>query len=413
VTLGQSAILYIFIDDRYVIAHGSSPFTWLTDGSSGAVFRDTGLDIMLDEVNGRNVLQRFHIYGARVPAGTYTLGASCDGTGGRNFYAIAAIRGALIAGAERIGGVTAGEPGIVCGPGPGGLQEESPAFMDRPVSISDARDYCWRDVPDELLGADYVMTYNDDKMPRDTYNDRQWPNNPYDVSYSVTLHESVELCLFIDRRYVSTHGDPPFGWLTDGSCGAVFEDTGLEIMLDELGGRNVLQPFSVYSANVPAGTYTFGPACDGDADRNFYAIAAAIGRGEDFETGDFSSYDWQHGGGVAPWQIISEQAHSGTYSAQAGYISEDKDSVLAVTLDCLDGDVSFSVKTSSEEYCDMRIFTIDGWTVGEWSGELDWTEVSFPVTAGIHTFEWIYAKDGSVDEGEDTAWIDDIRFPAK
>jgi hypothetical protein len=46
---------------------------WLTDGSSGAVFVDTGLDIVLNEVGGRDVLQPFDVYGAEVPAGTYIL----------------------------------------------------------------------------------------------------------------------------------------------------------------------------------------------------------------------------------------------------------------------------------------------------------------------------------------------------
>ncbi len=62
-------------------------------------------------------------------------------------------------------------------------------------------------------------------------------------------------------------------------------------------------------------------------------------------------------------------------------------------------------------YFDYLKFYIDGLKQDEWSGEQDWTKVSFPVTAGIRTFEWTYSKDGSMSEGEDTAWIDDIVFP--
>jgi len=47
----------------------------------------------------------------------------------------------------------------------------------------------------------------------------------------------------------------------------------------------------------------------------------------------------------------------------------------------------------------------------KWSGEEDWAEVSFHVDGGERTFEWIYSKDGSASEGDDTAWIDDIVFP--
>ena len=40
-----------------------------------------------------------------------------------------------------------------------------------------------------------------------------------------------------------------------------------------------------------------------------------------------------------------------------------------------------------------------------------WGQVSYPVTAGIHTFKWTYYKDGSVSSGSDCAWVDYIIFP--
>ncbi len=57
------------------------------------------------------------------------------------------------------------------------------------------------------------------------------------------------------------------------------------------------------------------------------------------------------------------------------------------------------------------MFYIDGVKQDEWSGEQDWTQVSFSVTEGTRTFEWIYSKDYSISEGSDTTWIDDIVFP--
>ena len=56
-------------------------------------------------------------------------------------------------------------------------------------------------------------------------------------------------------------------------------------------------------------------------------------------------------------------------------------------------------------------FYIDGWMKNEWSGELDWEQVSYPVTAGTHTLMWIYSKSGSGVGGDDAIWIDDIEFP--
>ncbi|MGD8500457.1 MAG: hypothetical protein PVJ86_07400 [Phycisphaerales bacterium] len=158
-------------------------------------------------------------------------------------------------------GVTEGQPEIVTGPSPGGLQEGSHAFMDRPLDEFDTRNYHWENIPSELAGADYVMTYNEDCKPAYPY--------AYLVSYSVTLGRAAKLYIFVDQRYSA------FAWLTDGTSGAVFEDTGLDIDLNEVGGTGLLRPFYVYGAEVPAGTYILGPSCDTFGSRNFYSIAAA------------------------------------------------------------------------------------------------------------------------------------------
>ena len=46
-----------------------------------------------------------------------------------------------------------------------------------------------------------------------------------------------------------------------------------------------------------------------------------------------------------------------------------------------------------------------------WSGEQEWVQVSYPVMAGSHTFEWHYVKNSSDSSGQDTVWLDDITFP--
>ncbi len=80
-------------------------------------------------------------------------------------------------------------------------------------------------------------------------------------------------------------------------------------------------------------------------------------------------------------------------------------------VDCVDGDITFYRKVSSEDNFDYLRFYIDGVEQDKWSGGKDWERISFPVIAGTRTFEWIYSKDGSESEGNDTAWIDDIVFP--
>ena len=138
----------------------------------------------------------------------------------------------------------------------------------------------------------------------------------------------------------------------------------------------------------------------------------AVANVEDFETGDFSKFPWEHYGDETwTWDVTSRQKHSGAYSANAGSIDHDQSTTLQVTVDCRSGNISFYRKVSSELGYDYLKFYIDGVEKGKWSGEEDWAEVSFGVTAGTRTFEWTYSKDGSESEGDDTTWIDDIVFP--
>ena len=133
---------------------------------------------------------------------------------------------------------------------------------------------------------------------------------------------------------------------------------------------------------------------------------------EDFETGDFSMYPWEFIGN-AEWQITDLEVYEGVYSAKSGAISHNQYTTIFVELDVIaDGEISFWKKVDSENDYDYLIFYIDGVLQDEWSGNDDWSEESYFVTAGNHNFKWIYDKDGYVSSGQDCAWIDYIIFPA-
>ena len=131
---------------------------------------------------------------------------------------------------------------------------------------------------------------------------------------------------------------------------------------------------------------------------------------ENFESGDFSTLDWMTLGDEY-WFITSDESYSGNYSVQAGSIGENESSSLEVTLHCTAGEIRFYHKVSSELDYDSLTFYIDGIEQDKWSGERDWTAVSFPLIEGRRTFTWTYTKDDSVSSGSDAAWIDDIVFP--
>lgn len=131
---------------------------------------------------------------------------------------------------------------------------------------------------------------------------------------------------------------------------------------------------------------------------------------EDFETGDFSSYNWEFNS--YPWTITSANAHGGTYSAKSTNTNNSSNGTMSVTMDITsEGEISFYYKVSSENNYDKLYFYVDDVSQGYWSGTIDWTQFSTEVTAGIHTFMWKYYKDGSVSSGSDCVWVDDIEFP--
>ena len=132
---------------------------------------------------------------------------------------------------------------------------------------------------------------------------------------------------------------------------------------------------------------------------------------EDFESGNFESYEWEFGGN-ADWVITDSDVYEGAYSAKSGNIGDSQNSQLLITIDVTaDDQISFFRKVSSEGNYDYLRFYIDGVQQGAWDGEVDWAEVSYPVTAGEHTFKWAFEKDGSVSNGSDCGWIDYILFP--
>jgi len=107
------------------------------------------------------------------------------------------------------------------------------------------------------------------------------------------------------------------------------------------------------------------------------------------------------------------QANSGLYCAQAGPVADNQTSRLQLISKCGAGKATFSLKVSSELGWGKLTVGIDGILQGQWSDDVDWTQKVVPVTAGPHTFDWTYEKDGSSSQGADTARIDDITLPAR
>ncbi|MFU8844086.1 MAG: T9SS type A sorting domain-containing protein, partial [Bacteroidales bacterium] len=133
---------------------------------------------------------------------------------------------------------------------------------------------------------------------------------------------------------------------------------------------------------------------------------------EDWETGDMGQFAWQTGGN-GNWAVSTQNPFEGSYCVKSGAIGHNQNTWLSLEYEVFANDeISFMYKVSSENNYDFLKFYINNNLQGSWSGEQGWAEAVYPVTPGIHTFKWVYVKDGSVVGGGDCAWIDYILLPA-
>ncbi len=271
-----------------------------------------------------------------------------------------------------------------------------------------------------------------------------WYNLPNIDSSGTELYDTVTGCLYnifpsgsgeiISGRVTDTSGEP----ISDatvtaegrsGSYTAITNDKGIYALVN-------VGPYTAYIVSVTKSGYNFTSQAvstrkSEDSTRvsgnkwgiDFVGEDASVPSAgpvppartlyystEEFETGDFTKLPWAHSGD-GDWTVTSDEKYSGAYSARAGNINHDESSTLWVRLDCIDGDITFYRKVSSEPDCDYLEFYIDGVRKGRWSGTTDWDQVSFPVRTGTRIFEWAYSKDGSISTDFDAAWIDNIVFP--
>ncbi len=133
----------------------------------------------------------------------------------------------------------------------------------------------------------------------------------------------------------------------------------------------------------------------------------------DFESGSFGP-EWRLGG-TSNWNVQSSTVISGSQTAKAGTISSNQETSLTLDVSTIPaGSGTFQYQVSSESGFDYLIFCIDNTACSRssgfnqrWAGITSGTH-SFTMPATAQSLTWKYTKDGSVNSGQDTAWIDDI-----
>jgi len=116
-------------------------------------------------------------------------------------------------------------------------------------------------------------------------------------------------------------------------------------------------------------------------------------------------------GGDANWITTNTagEFNSGIRGAKSGNINDSETSWIetSATLPASGGTISFAIRTSCEWADDLE-FTIDGVYQTSWDDDTSWTTVSYPLTAGLHTFRWTYDKDSSTSSLNDEVYLDDV-----
>ena len=188
----------------------------------------------------------------------------------------------------------------------------------------------------------------------------------------------------------------------------------------EIGDTAIITVEISVSDNAPIGHNSVSGVLIGALNTPFSSIVSLpITLGlmiEDFETGDFSSMPWEHGGN-SDW-VISSESHHGSFSAKSGNISHNQTSELSIEINNLfEGQLEFSAKASSEmggsgTIYDFLELYINGesqnLTIG---GDTNWENFSITLPSGSNTLNWVYQKDNASSYGEDCVWIDRIIFP--
>jgi hypothetical protein len=170
----------------------------------------------------------------------------------------------------------------------------------------------------------------------------------------------------------------------------------------------VFNPSGYGAPNPAVGTYScsYGAEIACSVTSPWFGTPTTIFNGT-FDAGNLS--DWTTGGD-ANWSITTAERQSGLYSARSGAIGDSGTTYIQkiLTIPAAGGTLTFWWKVSSEPNYDFLRFDIDGAEQAAISGETEWAQASFSLTAGIRILRWRYAKDESYTAGSDCGWLDTV-----
>ncbi|WP_159105269.1 M4 family metallopeptidase [Shewanella marina] len=112
----------------------------------------------------------------------------------------------------------------------------------------------------------------------------------------------------------------------------------------------------------------------------------------------------------ASWVISDAYATQGKYSLKADNIGPLQRAQIELQHLFKSSYILFDIKTSTESCCDKFNLYIDNKLTLQLSGIIQWRTQIVAIPRGIHKLRFEYVKDKFSDKGEDSVWIDNIRY---
>ena len=175
-------------------------------------------------------------------------------------------------------------------------------------------------------------------------------------------------------------------------------------------------------SGLPPGLFLSGGAVEGIAERrgdwrfaveavNEFGLArtnwislSVVSPGEGALEWDVcSDIRWRTGGDVR-WSVPD-----GEWFAESGEAGDGEETWIEASVRG-PGVLSFEWRVSCENRNDSLQLFVDGVAKSRITGETDWRTHSAAVGPGRHAIRWVYAKNGSVSEGEDRAWLGSVEW---
>ena len=256
------------------------------------------------------------------------------------------------------------------------------AFWGMPIWYADGTGANYTE-PLSITGSKAAFTVYDGSGNPTTVHSTTSVNDGSYHFIAVTRNKSTGLMsLYVDGILEAT---------ATGTTAALVPATYFDLASGNAHYTGLVDDLRIYSTNLTAGN-----------------IATIFGKPPLSEALDGADLVWTTGGN-GNWFSETAQTHDTVDAAQSGNIGDNEESWIETTVTG-PGELSFWWRVSSEDGADYLEFLLDGSTQDDMSGESGWQQQTYSIAPGSHTLRWNYYKDGSLDDGLDAGFLDQVSF---